>query len=203
MSKVVTQEAIEKAAESLIARGEKVTNKAVIAELGGGSMSTVVPLVAAWKKARDEKDALAEVQVPEALADAASQLVASIWRSAMAEASAGHDALRKELLSLKSELEQQQAEMLELIRISEAKSDELAKLLAEEKSVLESVQANLVLANQANSGFMEKAAAAEARASAAEARIEKAEARADKAEERAEKAEARADRAEARASKKS
>lgn len=203
MSKVVTQEAIEKAAESLIARGEKVTNKAVIAELGGGSMSTVVPLLAAWKASQAEKDALSEVQVPEALASSASQLVAAIWRSAMAEATAGHDALRKELIALKTEAEQQQAEFLELIRIAEGRAEELAKLLEAEKSVLQSVQANLVLANQANSGFMEKAAAAEARASAAEARIEKAEARADKAEERAEKAEARADRAEARASKKS
>lgn len=200
MNKVVTQEAVEKAAESLISRGEKVTNKAVIAELGGGSMSTVVPLVAAWKSGQAEKDALAEIDIPEALSASASQLVASIWRSAMTEATAGHDALRKELIALKSELEQQQAEFMDLIRIAEARGEELAKLLEAEKSVLESVQMNLVLANQANAGFIEKASAAEARAEAAEARIERAEARADKAEERAEKAEARADRAEARAS---
>ncbi|TWH63218.1 plasmid replication DNA-binding protein KfrA, partial [Modestobacter roseus] len=41
----ITPETVAAAAEALIARGEPVTNKSVLSEIGSGSMSTLVPLL--------------------------------------------------------------------------------------------------------------------------------------------------------------
>lgn len=119
----ITPEAVAEAAAKLVGRGEPVTNKSVLAEIGSGSMSTIVPLLQAWRETQRETEALAEVEVPEVLSTAAERLVAQVWRSAMSEATAGHEALRRELLAARAETDQVRVEMIDLLRGAESERD--------------------------------------------------------------------------------
>jgi len=85
----ITPENIEAAAERIAARGEKPTARAVRAELGGGSMVTIAPALAAWKANRPKIEAAsigvsAEVQrailvdVERAVATARADLAAEL-----------------------------------------------------------------------------------------------------------------------------
>ncbi|MFC3170456.1 DNA-binding protein, partial [Paracoccus fontiphilus] len=94
----ITPETVAAAAEALITRGEPVTNKSVLSEIGSGSMSTLVPLLQAWRETQRETQELAEVEVPDALAASAERLASQLWKAAMVEATAGHEALRRELV---------------------------------------------------------------------------------------------------------
>ncbi len=49
-----TPEAIRAAIERLVVRGEKVTLQSVREEVGGGSLSTIQPLLQSWRKQQDE-----------------------------------------------------------------------------------------------------------------------------------------------------
>ena len=73
--------------------------------LGGGSFSTIGPLLHKWRDNQAEAAELAKVDLPDTLADAGADLMSRVWKVAIAEALAGHDALRKELIQAQVETE--------------------------------------------------------------------------------------------------
>lgn len=195
----ITPEAVAAAAERLTAKGQPVTNKTVLAEIGSGSMSTLVPLLAAWKVAQEDDAHLSDVDVPDQIAVAGEQLVARVWRAAMQEATAGHEVLRRELLASQAQIGAVRNEMLDLLASAEAERD--TAIARVEHLTLELAQATAVSAvavDRAVDAERELAAARE-RAAAADARADRSDADRIAADARAEKAEARAERAEARA----
>lgn len=136
----ITPETVAAAAEALIARGEPVTNKSVLSEIGSGSMSTLVPLLQTWRETQRETQELAEVEVPDALAASAERLASQLWKAAMVEATAGHEALRRELVTARAETAQVQAEMLDLLAGAESERDAMrdtADALSMQQTALE------------------------------------------------------------------
>lgn len=120
-SRGLTPEAIAAAADRLIARGEKPSLRAVRAELGGGSLGTIQPALAAWRARRPQIDAAglgvsAEVQraivgdIERAAAAARAELATDL-----AETREARDALAEELrqqLTVAADAEQRAAEAI-------------------------------------------------------------------------------------------
>ena len=73
---------ISAAAEAIAARGDNPTLSAVRAELGGGSYSTISPVLRAWKAAQVHDEPVREL-LPERLHEAAIAGTAEIWRTAV------------------------------------------------------------------------------------------------------------------------
>lgn len=120
----ITAEAVAAAIEKIQERGDRVTLAAIRVELGGGSFSTISPLYQAWEQAQVESSQLAEVEVPDRLAVAGEEWVARIWKIAVDAASAGHEALRRELVEATETIDAVRAESAELIAIVEGERDE-------------------------------------------------------------------------------
>ena len=101
----ITAETVAAAAGRLQGDGTNPTQSAVRTALGGGSFSTIGPLLHKWCDNQAEAAELAKVDLPDTLADAGSDLMSRVWKVAIAEAFAGHDALRKELIQAQVETE--------------------------------------------------------------------------------------------------
>ena len=101
----ITAETVAAAAGRLQGDGTNPTQSAVRTALGGGSFSTIGPLLHKWRDNQAEAAELAKVDLPDTLADADSDLMSRVWKVAIAEAFAGHDALRKELIQAQVETE--------------------------------------------------------------------------------------------------
>ena len=101
----ITAETVAAAAGRLQGDGTNPTQSAVRTALGGGSFSTIGPLLHKWRDNQAEAAELAKVDLPDTLADAGSDLMSRVWKVAIAEAFAGHDALRKELIQTQVETE--------------------------------------------------------------------------------------------------
>ena len=89
----ITAETVAAAAGRLQGDGTNPTQSAVRTALGGGSFSTIGPLLHKWRDNQAEAAELAKVDLPDTLADAGSDLMSRVWKVAIAEAFAGHDAL--------------------------------------------------------------------------------------------------------------
>lgn len=96
--RTVTPAAVFEAATQLAARGHKPTNLAVRAELGGGSYSSIAPLLKQWHLQQALSESLASPQT-----DSAPDDLCIKGLDAMAR-------LRAEVLALRKQL--QQAELL-------------------------------------------------------------------------------------------
>ena len=101
----ITAETVAAAADRLHGDGTNPTQSAVRTALGGGSFSTIGPLLHKWRDNQAEAAKLAKVDLPDTLADAGADLMSRVWKVAIAEALAGHDALRKELIQAQVETE--------------------------------------------------------------------------------------------------
>ena len=101
----ITAETVAAAAGRLQGDGTNPTQSAVRTALGGGSFSTIGPLLHKWRDNQAEAAELAKVDLPDTLADAGSDLMSRVWKVAIAEAFTGHDALRKELIQAQVETE--------------------------------------------------------------------------------------------------
>ena len=102
----ITAETVAAAADRLHGDGTNPTQSAVRTALGGGSFSTIGPLLHKWRDNQAEAAELVKVDLPDStLADAGADLMSRVWKVAIAEALAGHDALRKELIQAQVETE--------------------------------------------------------------------------------------------------
>lgn len=180
----ITPEAVAEAAEKLISRGRPVTNQAVHSLLGGGSMSTITPLVRAWKEDQKERQALAERYVPEPIEQLAQELAGRIWRDAQEEAGVATDALRRELKKLRESYSEKEAELeanLELARQQHEDAETALNDMQGETDMLRDAYEALTLEH---ARATEKIAGLEQRVSDLQGMLEKVEARAERAEER-------------------
>lgn len=126
----ITLETVSAAAEALAADGQNPTQAAIRKALGGGSYSTIGPLLNQWRENHGEAAELAAVELPEALAAAGTEMLARVWKTAMAEAQAGHEALRKELLASQAETTAAREETTEIAASLEADLDARDKQIA-------------------------------------------------------------------------
>ena len=120
---IITYETVSDAATDLMARGTPVTNKAVLDAIGGGSMSTLVPHLRAWREEQKVRAAQTEIDVPEPVLEQARDLAVRIWRDATGEANMAVDALRRDLHDQRQEADLQHTELLEHLATVEVERD--------------------------------------------------------------------------------
>ena len=118
---------ISAAAEAIAARGDNPTLSAVRAELGGGSYSTISPVLRAWKAAQARDDEPVREPLPERLHEAAIAGTAEIWRTAVELAS-------ERLAAERAALDATRVELDEAITEATATADELASQLEQAQS---------------------------------------------------------------------
>lgn len=152
----VTPETVAQAAEAILARGESVTNQSVKTFIGSGSMSTIAPLVAAWKSGQNEAAILADVDVPDAVAARIEDLGRVIWKAALAEASVGQDALRRDLVAARTEVETVRAELIGFLRDAEEERDQARDLVQEATEQIEGLQRDLTAMQLENTKLGER-----------------------------------------------
>ncbi|CTQ51321.1 DNA-binding protein [Jannaschia donghaensis] len=130
----ITQEDVDSACEQLTAGGERTTITAVTGLVGGGSTGTIRGMIKVWETAHAERTALRQIPVPDAIADDMSISLARLWRDAMAHATAGHEAMRRDLIASRADAETVEVELLGRITVLEdalaARERETAALLA-------------------------------------------------------------------------
>lgn len=177
----LTLEQIHAAADTLAAQGQRPTLAAVRAALGGGSFTTIGEALKTWRQAQTEEHALADVQVPDAVAERTQALQAAIWQAAVAEAEARVQAEREALKATMEAATGEVAEAKEAVTTLEAEA-------AQAQAEIERLRAELASAEA-------RARRAEAGEQAAQARLESAAREISAAEARAEKSQARAERA--------
>lgn len=181
---IITPDAVARAATELLAQGRPVTNAAVLDLVGGGSMSTLVPLLRAWRKDQKERVTREEVEVPETVMEQVRDLATRIWRDATEEAQTATDALRRELRDLRLEADQQQSELVAHLGKVEAERDDAISqrdaqlaLIKDLEGERERISADLITVRATVDGLREKCAFLEAAAAKAEERADRAEQR--------------------------
>lgn len=94
---LVTTESVATAAAALAAAGQKVTVRAVIASLGGGSPNAILPLLQKWKSSRpSERNAQIELdpRIAQIVAEQITRAVAEASRDADDRAAQAEDDAR-------------------------------------------------------------------------------------------------------------
>ena len=156
------------AAEAVVARGENPTLTAVRTELGGGSYSTISPVLRAWKaQARDDEPV--REPLPDRIHEAAIAGAGETWRAALELASERLAAERAALDATRVELDDAMTE-------ATATADELASQLEQMQSA---AQAAAETAARTEAELREALNAERSRAAAAEQQSAVAQALAD------------------------
>ncbi len=129
---IVTQEGVNQACESLVAEGIEPSIVAVQERIGGGSYSTVKRYMDEWKKQIEEEGN--NIPIPDVVLKKSSELARAVWVAASTEANQKiatiQDSADKQIHSLKSDLNQAQAEIARLER-SEIENNDLITELRE------------------------------------------------------------------------
>lgn len=132
---IVTQQALNEAAEALVAEGVEPSIVAVQSRIGGGSFSTVKRFLDIWKQRREDA-AMAGQAAPAEVQAKAQQFACAVW--ALAEGMAQREALQV--------IDESRAEVA-LVRAEVAESNtEIARLEgieSEQASVIEQQQIRL------------------------------------------------------------
>lgn len=126
----VTREAVFAAAETIKAEGEWPTQAYVREKIGGGSFSSIGPLLREWQAMQHERDEAKVTQVPEAVRLALSEVAGRLWKVASETASLGVVAARKEVEELKSAAAVEVAEAVEAVQIVEGERDAALQVVA-------------------------------------------------------------------------
>lgn len=139
----ITKEKIIETAERLQAEGVNPTQTNVREALGGGSFATIGPALKAWKESEKEDHALAEVHIPEAIADRLEQLQGALWQTAISEAERRLSTEREALKEAQEKSISEISEANEAVETLEAEQEELEHQLSESSEELQKVQADL------------------------------------------------------------
>lgn len=124
---MATIEQVTAAADALIAEGQKPTLANIRAALGGGSFSTISPLLKQWRESHREEAATTPIAdpAPDEITEQVQSMAGHIWQAAMQLANARL---------------QQERETLEATRLAiEAERDEAAELADQVNGELERV----------------------------------------------------------------
>lgn len=139
----ITKEQIIETAERLQAEGTNPTQTNVREALGGGSFATIGPILKAWKESEKEDHALAEVHIPDAIAERFEQMQGALWTAAINEAERRLAAEREALKELQESARLEVAEATEAVQILEAEQEELKNQLAASADEIQKVQSEL------------------------------------------------------------
>ena len=115
------------AAEAVAGRGENPTLTAVRTELGGGSFSTISPVLRAWKAAQAHDDEPVREPLPDRLHEAAIAGAGEIWRAALELAG-------ERLAAERAALDATRVELDDAVTEATATADELATQLEQTQS---------------------------------------------------------------------
>lgn len=130
----ITEKKVFAAADALELEGKRVTVMNVRTKLGGGSYSTITPLVKQWREERAEKEVLS-ASLPDELEDAVDDFARRLWLEASKIADARVVAAEKAARECEEALEQNTAALeVEILRMEKevgAAAGKLNKLNAE------------------------------------------------------------------------
>ena len=115
------------AAEAVAGRGENPTLTAVRTELGGGSFSTISPVLRTWKAAQTHDDEPMREPLPARLHEAAIAGTGEIWRAALELAG-------ERLAAERAALDATRVELDDAVTEATATADELATQLEQAQS---------------------------------------------------------------------
>lgn len=171
----ITSDTIREAAEGLVQAGHEPTLRRLREALGGGSYATLTPLLAAWRAQREERQALAEVDVPEEVSRLLDEVGARVWSAARDLAEVGRASLQRDLSEAMAAAEARAAEQVDALAEVESRADEAegrasvaerraADAEAEVAQVRQEAQVAAGAAAAALAVLREQVAAAEARA---------------------------------------
>lgn len=138
-----------KACDELTAKGERITALAVKKAIGGGSMSSVGPLIKEWKKQADKKALESVPPMPKRVTDTMTVLWAELYR----ENSKLFDDELKHSLEKVNELETDNALYMENIEELERANDDLHQDIIQLKEQLKASEVKrqeLELSQQVN-----------------------------------------------------
>lgn len=121
----VTRDKVFAAAEQLLQAGTKPTMVAVKDILGGGSFSTISPLLAEWKDAKRQAVAVIKTPVPETVTKALGLVADQVWSAAQEESEKSVAGEREALHNAAKELAEREAELLDAIRSNELEIEKL------------------------------------------------------------------------------
>jgi len=176
------------AANAISARGEPITQIAVRAEMGGGSFSTIGPLVKEWRienpqiaRAINDVDA----EAPEAVQKIAAELVRRVWIEAQSAASVALETMRQDVEDLKAEAAAEIAETVEAMKVLEAERDDALIKAQEFENHWGAALSDLTGADTALEEAREQIVNEAARADLAERELKRADAAKIEADERA------------------
>lgn len=120
----ITTETIHAAADQLAAAGERPTLARVREALGGGSFTTISEAMKTWRQAQEAEHALAQVEIPEAVAERLEAATGALWEAAVAEAERRLQAERDALAEARAEAEAEVAEAREAVETLEREAVE-------------------------------------------------------------------------------
>lgn len=130
MQQVVTQQAVDAAADTIVAAGGKPTFR-LIQQRVGGSFTTLKPMLADWEARRDKGEE-SVVEVPDTLLARGADLVRTIYAEVAQQARMESEAVRKDaearVGAMKGELSEATEEIARLEAQDAACADELAVL---------------------------------------------------------------------------
>lgn len=137
MQQVVTQQAVDAAADAIVAAGGKPTFR-LINQRVGGSFTTLKPMLANWEERRG-KGAEAVVEVPDALLARGADLVRGIFAEVAQQARVESEAVRKDaearVSEVRAELSEATEEIARLEAQGTAQAAELSSLRDEHKAL--------------------------------------------------------------------
>ncbi|PKO32781.1 MAG: DNA-binding protein [Betaproteobacteria bacterium HGW-Betaproteobacteria-9] len=137
MQQVVTQQAVDAAADAIVAAGGKPTFR-LINQRVGGSFTTLKPMLANWEERRG-KGAEAVIEVPDALLARGADLVRGIFAEVAQQARVESEAVRKDaearVTEVRAELSEATEEIARLEAQDLAKAAELSSLRDEHKTL--------------------------------------------------------------------
>ena len=130
MQQVVTQQAVDAAADAILSAGGKPTFR-LIQQRVGGSFTTIKPMLADWE-ARREKGEDAAVEVPDTLLARGADLVRTIYAEVAQQARVESEAVRKDaevrMSAMKGELSEATEEIARLEALGSSRAEELETL---------------------------------------------------------------------------
>lgn len=124
----ITTEQIHATADQLASEGIKPTQAAVRERLGGGSFTTIAEALKTWRQEQHTTAQLAEVVLPNDLAERSHTLIAQLWETAQALA---NERLAKEREALEHKEALMTAEVEEAQQIVKTLEGEQAELTAQ------------------------------------------------------------------------
>lgn len=137
MQQVVTQQAVDAAADAIVAAGGKATFR-LINQRVGGSFTTLKPMLANWEERRG-KGAEAVIEVPDALLARGADLVRGIFAEVAQQARVESEAVRKDaesrVVEVRAELSEATEEIARLEAQETARAAELSSLRDEHKAL--------------------------------------------------------------------